>query len=80
MSQDAQQHGSAGQNGVTSTDLSSRSYLKSASISASKCVAVKDNKEPEVLLLCCLKFVYDSYKSAKLHSYARSNKSIRNDA
>ncbi|BAF20444.1 mitogen-activated protein kinase 12 [Oryza sativa Japonica Group] len=47
MSQDAQQHGSAGQNGVTSTDLSSRSYLKSASISASKCVAVKDNKEPE---------------------------------
>uniref|UniRef100_A0A0E0Q2F9 mitogen-activated protein kinase n=1 Tax=Oryza rufipogon TaxID=4529 RepID=A0A0E0Q2F9_ORYRU len=47
MSQDAHQHGSAGQNGVTSTDLSSRSYLKSASISASKCVAVKDNKEPE---------------------------------
>uniref|UniRef100_A0A0E0LFG8 mitogen-activated protein kinase n=1 Tax=Oryza punctata TaxID=4537 RepID=A0A0E0LFG8_ORYPU len=47
MSQDGQQHGSAGQNGVTSTDLSLRSYLKSASISASKCVAVKDNKEPE---------------------------------
>uniref|UniRef100_A0A0D9WTZ5 mitogen-activated protein kinase n=1 Tax=Leersia perrieri TaxID=77586 RepID=A0A0D9WTZ5_9ORYZ len=42
-----QQHAYAGQNGVTSTDLSSRSYLKSASISASKCVNVKDNKDPE---------------------------------
>uniref|UniRef100_J3MHH5 mitogen-activated protein kinase n=3 Tax=Oryza brachyantha TaxID=4533 RepID=J3MHH5_ORYBR len=47
MSQDGQQHRSAGQNGVTSTDLSSRSYLKSASISASKCVVVKDNKDRE---------------------------------
>ncbi|XP_062234158.1 mitogen-activated protein kinase 12-like [Phragmites australis] len=37
----------AGQNGVKSTNLSSRSYLKSASISASKCVAVDGNKHPE---------------------------------
>lgn len=35
-----------GQNGVKSTSLSSRSYLKSASISASKCVAIA-NKHPE---------------------------------
>lgn len=47
-SQDAgQQHASAGQNGVSSTNLSSRSYLKSASISASKCVVVNGNKDPE---------------------------------
>ncbi|KAL6873892.1 hypothetical protein ACP4OV_013974 [Aristida adscensionis] len=36
-----------GQNGVTSTNLSSRSYVKSASISASKCVVVDGNKHPE---------------------------------
>ena len=39
-----QQHPSGGQNGA-----SPRSYMKSASISASKCVVVKLNKEPEVL-------------------------------
>ena len=36
-----------GQDGSKSTSLSSRSYLKSASISASKCVVVAD-KHPEV--------------------------------
>lgn len=47
-SQDAgQQHASSGQNGVSYTNLSSRSYLKSASISASKCVVVNGNKDPE---------------------------------
>ncbi|GJN41179.1 hypothetical protein PR202_gn00521 [Eleusine coracana subsp. coracana] len=40
-SQDGVQHG------VKSTSLSSRSYLKSASISASKCVVVNGNKHPE---------------------------------
>jgi hypothetical protein len=40
-----------GYNGVKSTSLSSRSYLKSASISASKCVVVDGNKHPEVLML-----------------------------
>jgi hypothetical protein len=35
-----------GQDGLKSTSLSSRSYLKSASISASKCVVVAD-KHPE---------------------------------
>jgi hypothetical protein len=40
-----------GHNGVKSTSLSSRSYLKSASISASKCVVVDGNKHPEVLTL-----------------------------
>jgi hypothetical protein len=40
-----------GHNGVKSTSLSSRSYLKSASISASKCVVVDGNKHPEVLML-----------------------------
>jgi len=43
-----QQHASGGQNGVMSpTSLSSRTYLKSASISASKCVVVNPNKHPE---------------------------------
>lgn len=37
------------QNPVKSTSLSSRSYLKSASISASKCVVVA-NKHPEVMM------------------------------
>jgi hypothetical protein len=41
-----QQHPSVGQNGV-----SPRSYQKSASISASKCVVVNPNKKPEVLML-----------------------------
>jgi hypothetical protein len=39
-----QQHPSGGQNGV-----SPRSYQKSASISASKCVVVNPNKQREVL-------------------------------
>jgi len=43
-----QQHASGGQNGEPSpTSLSSRTYLKSASISASKCVVVNPNKHPE---------------------------------
>lgn len=47
-SQDAgQQHVSGGQNGVGSTNISPRSYQKSASISASKCVVVNANKNPE---------------------------------
>ncbi|KAM3213139.1 hypothetical protein ACQJBY_065879 [Aegilops geniculata] len=36
-----------GQNGLSPTSLSSRTYLKSASISASKCVVVNPNKQPE---------------------------------
>lgn len=40
-----------GQNGLSPTSLSSRTYLKSASISASKCVVVNPNKHPEVLVL-----------------------------
>lgn len=41
----------ADMNDVKSMSLSSRSYLKSASISASKCVVVT-NKHPEVMLNC----------------------------
>jgi len=37
------------QNGTSRSNYSARSLLKSASISASKCVVVKQNKDPEVV-------------------------------
>ena len=37
------------QNGTSRSNYSTRSLLKSASISASKCVVVKQNKDPEVV-------------------------------
>uniref|UniRef100_A0A453SLR6 Uncharacterized protein n=1 Tax=Aegilops tauschii subsp. strangulata TaxID=200361 RepID=A0A453SLR6_AEGTS len=49
--QKSQDAAGVGQNGLSPTSLSSRTYLKSASISASKCVVVNPNKQPEVLVL-----------------------------
>ncbi|BAT72645.1 hypothetical protein VIGAN_01007000 [Vigna angularis var. angularis] len=44
------------QNGTSRSNYSARSLLKSASISASKCVVVKQNKDPEMLLPSMLDF------------------------
>ena len=56
-----------GQDGLKSTSLSSRSYLKSASISASKCVVIAD-KHPEVNAEPSEFFCWQVGKVAIVHS------------